>query len=205
MQSSFLLKGMIIGFLIAAPVGPVAIYCIRQTVQYGRLSGFFSGLGAAVADTLYGIIAAFSLTAISDLLLAGQFWLRVVGGIFLIGIGWKTFFTKPLEKTRLLRHTTFFRDFLTTFILTMTNPMTILSYVAVFAGIGVVALGTDYLDASWLVLGVFLGSTLWWLILSEGVTLFRKKIDQKAMMWINRIAGIIIASFGILAWASLFF
>lgn len=196
---------MIIGLLIAAPVGPIGVYCIRQTVQYGRLAGFFSGLGAAVADTVYGIIAAFGLTAISEFLLAGQFWLRLIGGVFLLYIGWRTFFAKLVDQTHPVVHTTFFKDFLVTFLLTLTNPLTILSYVAVFAGIGIVALGTDYLDASWLVLGVFLGSTLWWLILSEGVTLFRKRVNQKAMMWINRIAGIIIASFGILAWASLLF
>src|SRR5262245_29758963 len=124
MEISFFIKGIILGFSIAAPVGPIGILCVRKTLQFGRLSGFFSGLGAAAADTVYGIIAAFGLTFISNLLLAGQFWLRLLGGLFLIYLGLKTFLSKPPKPENALSHKTLVGDFVSTFFLTMTNPMT---------------------------------------------------------------------------------
>ena len=129
------LKGIILGFSIAAPVGPIGILCIRKTLQFGRFSGLFSGLGAAVADTIFAVIAAFGLTLISDALLAGQFWLRLVGGAFLLYLGWKTFFTKVLDKSQKISHTNLLHDFISTFFLTITNPMTILAFIAIFAGV----------------------------------------------------------------------
>jgi threonine/homoserine/homoserine lactone efflux protein len=203
MEINFFVKGIILGFSIAAPVGPIGVLCVRKTLQYGRLSGFFSGLGAAAADTVYGVIAAFGLTLISNFLLAGQFWLKLIGGAFLLYLGLKTFLSKPAEKSKPISHKTLLGDFVSTFFLTITNPMTILSYVAVFAGLGLSEIAGDYASASLLVLGVFLGSTLWWLILSEGVTLFRKKISQKVMTWVNRAAGIIIMAFGTAALVSI--
>ena len=203
MVLSFLVKGLILGFAIAAPVGPIGLLCIRRTVQFGRLSGLFSGLGAAFADMIYGIIAAFGLTLISDFLLSHQFWLRVVGGAFLIYLGLKTMFAKHKEKNQQVTHKTLINDFVSTFFLTMTNPLTILSYIAIFAGLGLGDMRGYYANAAWLVFGVFLGSAIWWLILSEGVTLFRKKVSKQVMTWINRIAGALIALFGLAAWVSL--
>jgi len=192
----FLLKGIILGVSIAAPVGPIGVLCIRKTLQFGRLSGLFSGLGAAFADSIYAIIAAFGLTVISNFLLAGQFWFRFIGGVFLIYLGWKTFVAKPASETSNVSHTTLLNDFISTFFLTITNPMTILSFLAVFAGLGLSNVNGDYFQAGALVVGVFLGSAAWWLVLSEGITLFRKKVSQKVMIWINRIAGLIILAFG---------
>ncbi len=125
MEFSFLTKGIILGFSMAAPVGPIGILSIRKTLQFGRLSGFFSGLGAAVADTIYGVIAAFGLTLISNVLLAGQFWLRLIRGAFLIYLGLKTFIAKPTKKTTEVSHKNFSNDFISTFFLIITNPMTI--------------------------------------------------------------------------------
>lgn len=201
MELNFFVKGIILGFAIAAPVGPIGILCIRKTLQYGRWSGLFSGLGAAMADTLYGIVAAFGITLISGFLFACQFWLHVIGGGFLLYLGWKTFFAKPKEEGNGITHKTLMKDFLSTFVLTMTNPMTILSYLAIFAALGLPAkMDGNHFNAAWLVVGVFLGSSLWWLILSEGVTLFRKKINQNLMTWINRTAGLIISLFGLAVW-----
>lgn len=191
-----LIKGILIGFSIAAPVGPIGLVCIRRTLQFGRLSGFFSGLGAAVADTLFGAISAFGLTLISDLLIAGRFWLHLFGGFFLLFLGSKTFLNKPFDTSKAVTHKTLFGDFISTLFLTLANPLTILSFVAIFAGVG---LSEHQGSAPFLVLGVFFGSTLWWLLLSEGVTLFRKKISQEVMVWVNRVAGLIIIGFGILA------
>ena len=174
MSIDFFLKGLILGFSIAAPVGPIGVLCIRKTLQFGRFSGFVSGLGAALADAIYAIIAAFGLTFIADFLLAGQFWFRLLGGGFLLYLGWKTFVAKPNAELKNVSHTTLFNDFASTFFLTLTNPMTILSFLAVFAGLGLSSIKGDYVQASVLVLGVFLGSAIWWLTLSEGVTLFEK-------------------------------
>lgn len=195
----FFLKGLILGFSIAAPVGPIGILCIQKTLRFGRLSGFFSGLGAASADTVYGFIAAFGLTLISQFLLAQQFWLRMIGGAFLIYLGMKTFTAKTTESSVKITHKTLLNDFISTFFLTMANPMTILSYIAIFAGMGLCNIAKSHLEATMLVIGVFFGSALWWFILSEGVTLFRKKVNQKVMKGINRVAGIIIFGFGITA------
>ena len=205
MNFDLFLKGIILGFSIAAPVGPIGILCVRKTLQFGRFSGLFSGLGAAFADSVYAIIAAFGLTMISNFLLAGQFWFRLIGGVFLLYLGWKTFVAKAATDSKQVPHTTLLNDFISTFFLTITNPMTILSFLAVFAGLGLSSVHGDYLQAGGLVLGVFLGSALWWLLLSEGVTMFRKKVSEKVMIWINRIAGVIILGFGVSALLSTMF
>lgn len=200
MELNFFIKGVILGFSIAAPVGPIGILCIQKSVHYGRWAGLCSGLGAAVADTIYGIIAAFGLAFISNFLLEEQFWLRLIGGAFLIYLGLRTFSTKSSSKSENVTQLTLIKDFVSTFFLTMTNPMTIFSYLAIFAGLGIANIHGEYSNAAWLVCGVFIGSTLWWITLSEGVTLFRKKVSGRVMVWINRIAGLLIISFGIMAW-----
>jgi len=204
MELNFFLKGLILGFSIAAPVGPIGILCIRRTIQYGRLSGFFSGLGAAVADAVYGIVAAFGLTLLSDFILAGRFWLHLLGGFFLIYLGVKTFRAKTADITHgSVSHKTLFADFISTFFLTFTNPLTILSFLAVFAALGLTEHRGVYLNSILLVSGIFSGSAAWWLILSEGITLFRKRITPKIMIWLNRAAGSVLALFGLLALLSL--
>ncbi len=200
MELGFFVKGMILGFSIAAPVGPIGVLCIRRTIQYGRWSGFFSGMGAAVADTLYGMIAALGLTWLSGFMVAEQFWFRVVGGAFLLYLGIKTFRAKPMGKGNEVTHKTLTKDFASTFFLTMTNPMTIISYLAIFAGLG---LTPEEGSPTKLILGVFFGSAIWWIILSEGVTLFRSMVSERVMTLINRFAGALIAAFGIAAWLSL--
>lgn len=201
--ASFLLKGAIIGFCVAAPVGPIGVLCIRRTLQFGRWSGLFTGLGAALAGAFYGGIGAFGLTFVSESLIAHQLWLKLIGGLFLIYLGVKTFLTKSAKKHSTVSHKTLLNDFISTFFLTLTNPMTIISYLAIFTGFGVSNMPRQYSHSSWLVLGIFLGATFWWMILSEGITFFREKVSQKAMLWINRIAGCIIAIFGIAALISI--
>lgn len=204
MNVDLFVKGLILGFSIAAPVGPIGVLCIRKTLEFGRFSGLFSGLGAACADAIYAVIAAFGLTFIANLLLEGEFWLRLIGGTFLLYLGWKTFsVAEPNSQSKNIPHTTLINDFISTFFLTITNPMTLISFLAVFAGLGLSGIQGDYIQASMLVIGVFLGSALWWLTLSEGVTLFRKKVSQEVMKWINKIAGVIILAFGIGALYSL--
>lgn len=198
-----MLRGLVIGFSIAAPVGPIGLLCIRRTLAEGQASGLVSGLGAATADALYGCIAGFGLTFISNILISQQVWLRLIGGAFLCYLGLKTFLARPAEKAASAQGNGLGGAYASTFFLTLTNPMAILSFAAIFAGLGVASASGNYLPAGVLVLGVFIGSALWWLILSGGVGLFRAKFSPHGLRWVNRISGVIIAGFGLLALLSL--
>jgi threonine/homoserine/homoserine lactone efflux protein len=200
MSVPLVLRGFILGLAIAAPVGPIGVLCIRRTLAQGRTFGFVSGLGAATADAIYGCIAAFGLTAISALLVRQQDLLRLLGGLFLCYLGVRTLLARPTEQSAVAEGQSLGRAFFSTLLLTLTNPMTILSFVAVFAGLGVGG-GNGYGAAAAIVLGVFLGSAAWWLLLSGGVSLVRDKFDARAMLWVNRISGAIILGFGLLALA----
>jgi threonine/homoserine/homoserine lactone efflux protein len=199
MDLRFFIEGLIIGFSIAAPVGPIGILCIRRTWAEGRLPGLISGLGAASADALYGCIAGFGLTFISSFLINQQGWFRLVGGVFLLYLGIRTFLARPPGEPSSTERTGLAGAYASTFFLTLTNPMTILAFAAIFAGLGVAREGKDYVSAVILVMGVFLGSTLWWVILSSGVGLFRKRFDLQALRWVNRISGILITGFGLIS------
>ncbi|NJL58528.1 MAG: LysE family transporter [Desulfobacteraceae bacterium] len=199
MNITFLLRGLAIGFSIAAPVGPIGVLCIRRTLAEGRLSGFVSGLGAATADAIYGCIAGFGLTFISNFLVSRQTWLRLVGGVFLCYLGIRTLLAKPAEQAASVKGDSFINAYVSTFFLTLTNPMTIISFAAIFAGLGLASTSGNYMSAGILVLGVFIGSALWWLILSGGVGIFREKFNLYGLHWVNRISGAIITGFGLFA------
>jgi threonine/homoserine/homoserine lactone efflux protein len=203
MDLMYLLRGLAIGFSIAAPVGPIGVLCIRRTLADGQTSGLVSGLGAATADAIYGCVAGFGLTFISSFLVSQQSWLRLIGGLFLCYLGIKTLLAKPAEEAAQARGTSLIGAYASTFFLTITNPMTIISFAAIFAGLGLAAAGANYVSAGVLVFGVFSGSALWWLLLSGGVGLFRQKFNLAALQWINRLSGVIIAGFGIFALASM--
>ncbi len=203
------LQSFIIGLSIAAPVGPIGILCIRRTLAEGRLAGFVSGLGAATADAFYGAVAAFGLTVISSFLINQSFWLRLIGGLFLLLLGVKTFFTTPrideFSMSSSKKNKTFINHYGTTFFLTITNPLTILSFAAIFAAFGIGSnTSQDYTAAFIMVAGIFLGSCTWWFVLSGFTSLFRKKISENSMLWINRISGAIIFTFGVLILSSFF-
>ncbi len=199
MNPETIVSGVLIGFSIAAPVGPIGVLCIRRTLADGRTHGLVSGLGAATADAIYGCVAAFGLAFVSDLLVQQQTWLRLLGGAFLCILGVRTVIAKPSDKPATEKKLGIAAAYGSTFFLTLLNPITILSFVAVFAGLGVGSAVTDYGSAAVLVLSVFAGSGLWWLILSGGVSLLRGKINQKALAWINRVSGCIIFAFGLYA------
>jgi threonine/homoserine/homoserine lactone efflux protein len=203
MDISFLLRGFLIGFSIAAPVGPIGVLCIRRTLAEGRASGLVSGLGAATADAFYGSIAGFGLTFISSFLIDQQLWLRLIGGSFLLYLGVRTFLSKPSEHSAEAASSNLPTAYASTFFLTITNPITIISFAAIFAGLGIGSTNGNFGAATILVLGVFIGSALWWLLLSAGVSMFRSRFNVRALSWVNRISGIIITTFGVLALASL--
>jgi threonine/homoserine/homoserine lactone efflux protein len=203
MDLSYLLRGIIIGFSIAAPVGPIGVLCIRRTLAEGRAAGLLSGLGAATADAIYGFIAAFGLTFVSNILVGYQPFIRLVGGLFLCYLGLRMFVSKPVESGAQVQGGGLLRDYGSTFFLTVTNPMTIISFAAVFAGLGIGSATGDYAAAALLVLGVFTGSALWWLILSGGVSLIRSRFTARTLGWVNKAAGVVILGFGVLAILSL--
>jgi len=206
MEIMFFLKGMIVGFVIAVPVGPIGILCARRTLTHGRRAGFISGMGAATADVFYGFVAAFGMAFISDIFTGKQFWLRLAGGVFLCLLGIRTFIEKPEIKSlfsmlrKKKRHAGMYTS---TFFLTLMNPMTIFSLAAVFAALGLAGATSSISSALILVLGVFLGSVLWWLFFVGVFTVFKRRFSRHEIQLINRIAGLIIASFGVLALASL--
>ena len=203
MDASFYLRGLAIGFSIAAVVGPIGILCISHTLQRGFLYGFVTGMGAATADGIYGSIAAFGLTIISSFLVSQQTWIRLIGGLFLIYLGIRAVLTRPEERAAKARGNGLLGAYTSTTLLTLTNPLTILSFAAVFAGLGVGTAGKDALAAELVALGVFCGSSLWWLLLSGGVGLLREKIAASWLVWINRFAGVALTIFGMVALLSL--
>ncbi|MHB8844777.1 MAG: LysE family translocator [Nitrospirota bacterium] len=204
MGTLFFLKSLFIGFVIAAPVGPIGVLCARRTLMHGRRAGFFSGMGAATADAIYGFIAAFGLTFISDFLVEHQSWLRVIGGTILLYMGIKAFRAQPVKACDLPRSARHYAGmYSSTFFLTLTNPMTIFSFAAVFAGFGLAGTKGSILDAGTLIVGVFLGSALWWLFLVGIFSIYRKRFQSHELIWVNRITGVIIAGSGVLALASL--
>ena len=197
MELHFLWKGLVIGFGIAAPVGPVGVLCIRRTLAQGRLVGLLSGLGAATADAVYGAMAGFGLTVVAAFLLQQQFWLRLLGGLFLMYLGGKAFLATPAAAAPGGKNGGLLAAYTSTFLLTLTNPATILSFAAIFAGAGLASTAGNYGQAIVLVMGVFAGSALWWLLLSGGVSLFRAKLTPNRLRWVNRLAGVVIGGFGL--------
>lgn len=195
--------GLVLGFSIAAPVGPIGVLCIRRTLAEGRLIGFVTGLGAATADAVYGAVAAFGLTAVSGALVAQQSAIRLIGGVFLAYLGIRTLLARPASRAvRAAMPGNPATAYASTVVLTLTNPATILSFAAIFAGLGLAAAGRDYPGAALLVLGVFCGSALWWLLLSGVVGLLRARVTPEALRWVNVASGILLLGFGVLALAS---
>jgi threonine/homoserine/homoserine lactone efflux protein len=192
------LKGLIIGFSIAAPVGPIGVLCIRRTLAQGRAIGLVSGLGAASADAFYGCIAGFGLTAISSFLVDQQDWFRLIGGAFLCYLGIRTLLAHPTEQSAEVSSKNGLpAAYASTLALTLTNPATILAFAAIFTSLG--AADEGYGAALILVVGVFSGSALWWLILSGGVSLLRRSFTPRRLRWVNWISGAILLGFGLMA------
>jgi threonine/homoserine/homoserine lactone efflux protein len=195
----FLLEGIVVGIVIAVPVGPVGVICVRRTIFRGKLAGLVSGLGAATADAIFGFIAAFGLTFISDWLIGYQQWLRVAGGCYLLYAGVSALLTAPSLQadSEPPRPENLFRYFFSTFALTLTNPITILAFLGIFAAVGFGGEKVTLVRAAFLVLGVWLGSLLWWLVLSFGVGVLFRTFGRGYLRWINRGSGVILFLSGV--------
>jgi len=199
MESSFLLRGLIIGFSIAAPVGSISVLCIRRTLSDGWRAGLLSGLGAATADAVYGCVAGFGLVAVSGTLISQQMWLRLAGGLFLCFLGARTFASKPMEHVTSTTGHGLAEAYLSTLFLTITNPMTIMLFAGIFVGVGLAGASGDFVSAGALVSGVFIGSVLWWLMLGGFVGLFQRRFSTYRLHLVNKILGSIVTAFGLLA------
>jgi len=198
MLLGFLLKGMLVGIVIALPVGPVGVLCVRRAILHGRLAGFLSGLGAASADAVFGVIAAFGLTFVSNLLLEYENWLGLVGAVLLLYLGVLAFTADPTRGTQAQRDPDgLIADFLSAFVLTIINPITILAFLAIFAAIGFSGPEATLGLAAILVLGVWLGSLLWWAGLAFGAGRVRLSFSRNHLVWINRGSGGILVCCGV--------
>jgi len=194
-----ILSGLVIGVAVAAPIGPVNLICIRRTLKYGMLNGFVSGAGAAVGDGVFAIIAAFGVTAVITFVAAYSGWLQLVGGVFLLGLGVRTWFDHPHLDDKLPEGS--LGDLLpvisVTFFLTITNPATMLGFIAIFGGVADFTIGTEnYMRAGLLVASVIAGSVLWWAAITGFVSLFRDKMTDNGLATLNKISAVIIVVFG---------
>lgn len=199
---SLFIKGFLIGLSIAAPVGPIGILCINRTLSAGLMVGVLTGLGAATADAIYGCIAGFGLVAVSKFLLSQQIIIQLVGGAFLLYLGVKTLLRSPQARTITDQATTWWQDFSSTLFLTLTNPVTIIAFLAIYSSLGIVESGASYTEAIVIVLGVFLGSLAWWCALSTSISLIRHKLSEITLVWINRLSGLMLMGFGVFAFIS---
>ena len=202
MEPIFFLKGLIIGFAMAVPIGPLGIMCIRKTLAEGHSHGLIIGLGGATADSLFGSIAAFGLTFVSDAIASQEFWLRLAGGALLLFLGIRTLRLKRKEPMIPFVNKGLLGSYVSAFVLALTNPLTIFAFVAVFAAFG---LGhrLTIISACILIVGVFAGSCLWFLALGFIATFFRKKLDSGGLRWVNRISGFLLILSGVAAFVSL--
>jgi threonine/homoserine/homoserine lactone efflux protein len=207
-EPTLLARGFVLGFTIAAAVGPIALLCIRRTLAEGRAIGLASGLGVATADATYGAIAAFGLTAVTDLLIDWRRPLGIVGGGFLLWLAWRTIRSVPVgedavangDGTRDGRRTArrgLPAAYVSTLGLTLTNPMTILSFAALFVGLGVTA--GNVVGAAVLTAGVFLGSAAWWVVLVTTVGALRSRLTPAGLRRVNIASGLLIAAFALVA------
>ena len=193
MLLAFFLKGIVVGVVIAVPVGPVGVLCVHRSILEGKLAGFVSGLGAATADAIFGIIAAFGLTFVADWLMSYEQWLRGAGGCYLLYIGGRAFAAEPpTELESEDNPETLLRDFASTFVLAVINPITILAFLGIFSVLGLSGADATFARAAMMVLGVWLGSLLWWLTLTFGLGSLFRSFEARHLKWINHASGIIL-------------
>ncbi|MBR9972022.1 LysE family translocator [Magnetospirillum sulfuroxidans] len=206
MSEYLYLRGIAIGFAIAAPIGPVGLLCIRKALADGRLAAFVAGLGAALADTFFGAVVGMGLGAVSQFIEGHTPIMKVVGGLFMLGLGlhtWRAATTSLESEPDADKGPGMVRDFLSTFVITISNPGTILGVVGVFAALGASAQAKGMEDQMSLVAGVFTGSALWWAVLTELTIAVRTRFTPERMRLFNHISGALLMALGTLALGSL--
>jgi threonine/homoserine/homoserine lactone efflux protein len=203
MSITLLLQGILMGLVVAVPVGPLGLLCINRALALGPTYGLFSGLGVATADALAAAIAALSIALVSGFLIEYQLILRLFGGAFLCYLGYTIYRTEPVTQAPIKDINGLFGAYATTFLLTFSNPVTILSFVAIYAGWHVPSLAGQYVAAATLTIGVFIGSALWWVALFLGLEAFHEKFNLRFLFWVHRVSGVIIAALGVIVLFSL--
>lgn len=196
MDYGLFIQGIIIGLTLAVPVGPLSLVCIHRTVAGGRLHGIVSGLGIATADSFYAAVAFLGLTAVSGLIIGHQSQFRLLAGIALILVGIRVFRSIPAAVREGDGQEPYLQDYLSLLAIAAANPFTIIFFITILPGFGVVAQGTTLIAAVPFVSGIFLGSSVWWIILCGSLGSVRSRLDTDNLRWINRISGILIACFG---------
>jgi threonine/homoserine/homoserine lactone efflux protein len=196
MDVSLFVQGIIIGLTLAVPVGPLALICIQRTVTEGRLHGIFSGIGVATADSFYAAITFLGLTVISGLIIAQQYLFRFLAGVVLILIGIRVFLSIPSAISAKTEHETYLKDYLSMVALAIANPLTLVFFLVILPGYGVVIYGIDSLSAAEFVAGVFFGSTVWWIVLCGSIGSVRSRLSGENLGRINRVSGLLISCFG---------
>lgn len=192
-------KSLLLGLAIAAPLGPIGALCINRTLERGFAAGVAGGLGTALADGVYAALAAAGFAAFAGVLDIIDVPLRLVGGAFMLWLGWRSLTPGPPRAVASVSARDLIGTTAATFLLTITNPMTILSFAALFAGLGL-ASGTGTGSAVLVVAGVFAGSMLWWCILSGGVAFSRHRLPDAFAAWVSRLSGAVLIAFGL--WAT---
>jgi threonine/homoserine/homoserine lactone efflux protein len=197
MELSLFVQGIIIGLTLAVPVGPLSLICIQRSVTDGRLHGIFSGIGVATADSFYAAVTFLGLTVISGVIIAQQYLFRFIAGIVLIFIGIRVFLALPPVISARSDHETYLKDYLSMVALAIANPLTLVFFLVILPGYGVVFSGTSYLSAMEFVSGVFVGSAVWWVVLCGSVGSVRSRISSQNLGFINRVSGLLISCFGV--------
>lgn len=197
-----LIKGLVVGFVVAAPAGPIAVLCLHRSIEEGHLSGIATGLGAALGDTVFGALALFGVGYVAGFIASEQVWVRLGGGLVLIALGITTFLRRPRPGAFVEDHITLIGAFAGAFALTLANPITILAFLAIFSAIGVEQLAGQRVDEVTLIAGILAGATAWWMLLAVGAALFRDRFTEKGLIWVTRVSGLIIVGFGVAALVS---
>ncbi len=194
---ALLIKGILIGFLVSIPLGPIGVLVIQRTVNKSRIAGLMSGMGAALSDTLYAVIAGFSITFVIDFIRNNEIIFQSIGAIVVLALGIHIFFKDPVTDLRRnrLRGNTHFQDIISSFLVTVSNPLTVFVFLAVFTSSGVAINLEQPYHSFFVILGIFTGAFIWWFSLSGFVSLFRHKINLRILWWINKTTGVLIMLF----------
>ncbi len=199
------LEGAAIGFLIALPIGPAGILCIQRAISHGAIAGYVSGVGAAIADAVFGGVAAFGLTYVAEFITRNEVWIRAIGGVLLVWMGWSYYRHRPrnigdpVAADRAHPYVTYLHYLSSSFFITIFNPITVMAFGAVFAGRGLSNVGNDMVAATILITGVLLGAFGWWVTLVLVSSAARGWFVGGGLIWLNRVAGALLGGFGLLA------
>lgn len=203
------IEGAAIGFLIAVPVGPAAVLCIRRSITAGAVAGYMTGIGAALGDAVFGAVAAFGLSFVEQFVHEREAWLLGIGGVGLIIMGWTTMRHRPrtvgdpVSEDRDHQVATHFHYASSSFFITVFNPLTVMAFGAAFAGRNLAGVGSSLPDAALLVAAVFAGALAWWTIICAAAVSLRANFTGTGLLWLNRVSGAVILGFGVVALISL--